>query len=339
LVERKKGKKKKGKKRTIGVYWSKIDVTKIAQYCEEYYGRFRDYPSIRLIFYRFVDELWPNTKGVYKRLSVWLRDKRLDGSIDWQIIRDGSGREYDSGDWSYSAPRDFVMMWLNLFRQMSSKYALPMWTNQPKLVCVVCEKEADYPAIKAIIDDLNADRAYVRGYSGWRMFFELREEILESGKKPVILALSDFDPSGGAKVDEKGKDLTSFLLKALKKLGIDAEVEKVAVTKEQIEKFNLPHRPEDVGEIEKLRKDPRFKTWPYGLYRVETAALDAKAPDYFVQVIREAVLKHFDKDTYEPVKKIENVRRDRIEEFLVEHEDFFDEIRKEIREDDRLEEE
>jgi len=339
LVERKKGKKKKGKKRTIGVYWSKIDVSKVAEYCEEYYGRYRDYPSLRLIFYRFVGELWPNTKGVYKRLSTWLRDKRLDGSIDWQIIRDGSGRDYDTGDWSYSAPREFVQMWLDLFRQMSSKYALPMWTNQPKVVCVVCEKEADYPAIRSIIDDLNADRAYVRGYSGWRMFFEMRETILELGKKPVIIVVSDFDPSGGEAAKETGKDLTSFILKGLKQLGIDAEVEKVAVTKEQIEKFNLPHRPEDVGEIAKMRKDPRFKTWPYGLYRVETAALDAKAPDYFIQVIRDAVLRHFDKETWSKVKKVQDARRERIEDFLVDHEDLFDEFRNEIQQDDRLEEE
>jgi len=327
------------KKRTVKVNWRKIDVTRIAQYCEEYFGRYRDYPSLRDIFYRFVDELWPNTQGIYKRLSTWLRDKRLDGSIDWKLIRDGGSREYETGDWNYSGPREFVQMWLNLFRQMAGKYALPMWTNQPKIVCVVSEKEADYPVIKALVGDLNADTGYVRGYSGWRMFFEMQENILESGKKPVIIALSDFDPSGGEAAKETGKDLVSFILKALKKLGIEAEVEKVVVTKEQIEKFSLPHRPEDADEIERLRKDPRFKTWPYGLYRVETAALRAKAADYFDQTIREAVKKHFDKETWSKVEKIQDARRERIEEFLIDHEALFDEFREEIRQDDRLEEE
>jgi len=327
------------------VDWKKIPVQKIADYCQEYYGRYRDYPSLRDIFYRFVDELWPNTTSVYKRLSTWLRDRRLDEleipltGIDWQLIRDGGGREYDRGDRTYATPRQHIEGCLNTFQYLLKGYSLPMWRNQSKLVCVVSEKEADYPAIKALIDDLNADRAYVRGYSGWRMFFELREDILESGKKPVIIALSDFDPSGGAEVKKTGKDLTSFLLKALAKLGIDAEVEKVAVTKEQIEKFSLPHRPEDVGEIEKLRKDPRFKTWPYGLYRVETAALRAKAPDYFDQTIREAVLKHFDKGIYEKVRAAENRARERINQFLEDQEDLLDELRENVEQDDRLEEE
>lgn len=319
------------------VKWREIDVKVIENYCIEYNKRYRAYPSLRDIFYRYVDELWPNTKSVYKRLSTWLRDKRLDGSIDWRVIRDGGSREYDRGDWTLTNPRQHIRMWLNLFLRIAERYSLPMWQDQPKMVFVISEKEADYPVIKFLVDDMNADTAYVRGYSGWRMIFEMVEDIKNAKRKPVVIALSDFDPSGGDEVKKTGKDLVSFILKAMAQLGIEAEVEKVAITKEQIEKFDLPHRPEDVSEIAKLRRDPRFKTWPHGLYRVETAALRAREPDYFDKVIKDAVQKHFDQDIYATVEKATEDARERIDDFLEGQEDLIEEFRENLEADDRLE--
>lgn len=319
------------------VKWREIDVNVIAVYCRDYFERYEAYPSLRDIFYRFVDELWPNTKSVYKRLSTWLRDKRIDGSIDWRIIRDGASRMYESGDDAQQSPREHVSLWFKLFLSIANSYRLPRWLNQPKMVCVISEKEADYPVIKYLVGELNADTAYVRGYSGWRMMFEMVEDIKEAKRKPVIIALSDFDPSGGDQVRKTGKDLVSFILKALNQLGIDVEVEKVAVTKEQIEKFSLPHIPMDAAEIAKLKKDPRFKTWPHGIYRCETAALRAKAPDYFDDTIRDAVRKHFDEDAYEVVKKAQEAYQEQIEDFMEEQADLLGEFEENLETDNRLE--
>jgi len=322
------------------VDWKAIDVTKIADYCQEYHARYTEYPSLRDIFYRFVDEFWPNTKSVYKTLSKWLRDKRLDKEIDWQIIRDGAGRQYEDNDWSYTTPRRHVELWLDLFTDVGSRYDLPRWLGQPKYVAVVTEKEADYPIIKSLVGlgSLNVDTAYARGYAGWKMLFQIAEKIKESKKQPIIIALADFDPSGGEKVKRGGKDLVSFLLNAMLKLGVeDVQVEKVLVTKEQIEMYKLPHRPQDESEIRKLRRDPRFKSWPYGLYRVETAALRAKAPDYFDKIIKEAVMKHFDKEINEKEKKKEKELRQKIEEFFDEQDDLINELRSAIRDSELLE--
>lgn len=320
------------------VKWSEIDPQIIANYCNQYYERYGEYPSLRDIFYRFVDELWANTKAVYKSLSRWLVTQRLNKKIDWKIIRDGAGREYDEGDWTYRTPRDHVNAWLTLFTDIGSRYDLPRWMDQPKLVAVVSEKEADYPVIKSIVSGLNVDTAYARGYSGWRMLFELAERVKQVQKQLVIIALADFDPSGGEGAKKGGKDLVSFLLRAMTTLGVEnVEVEKVAVTKEQIDRFKLPHRPEDAKEIEKLQKDPRFKTWQYGLYRVETAALRNKEPDYFDQLIRDAVNKHFDSAIHERVATAEEEAREKTEDFFEDQSDLINEFRRRIRDDERLE--
>jgi len=305
------------------VNWKEIQPSKIAEYCQEYFSRYNEYPSVRELFYRFVDELWPNTNSVYKTLSRWLRDHRLDGKIDWRLIRDGSGREYETGDWTYRSPREHVSIWLDLFAEVGSRYDLPMWLGQPKKVIVACEKEADYPVVKSILSSLNVDTFYERGYSGWRPLFEAAEEIQKEKKTPIIIALGDFDPSG--------EDIVRFLKDAFIQLGFkDIEVEKVSVTKGQIEKFGLPHRPEDAKEIAKLQSDSRFKKWPYGLYRVETAALRAKAPDYFDKILQDTVLKHFDQEIHAKIKEHEEELRQKINEFFEEQSDLINELRENI---------
>jgi len=312
------------------VEWKKIDAGKIEAYCNEYYARYTAYPSVRDIFYHFVDKMWSNTKSVYKALSKWLVAQRLNKKIDWRIIRDGAGREYDTGDWTYKTPREHVEIWLNLFTDCGSRYDLPMWLDQPKKVIVVCEKEADYPVIKSLLSDLNVDTFYERGYSGWRPLFEAVEKIKEEGKIPIIVTLGDFDPSG--------EDIVRFLKDAFIQLGFkDIRVEKVCVTKEQIEKFDLPHRPEDAEEIQKLQKDPRFKKWPYGLYRVETAALRDRAPDYFDQTLKDAVMKHFDQQVYAKVKRAQEEAQRRVSDFFQDNEDLIEEFRDAMNTDQRLE--
>jgi len=311
------------------VEWKNLDPGIIATYCQQTYERYGEYPSIRDIFYRFVDELWPNTKSIYKALSKWLVAMRLKGKIDWHIIRDGSGREYETGDWAYKRPRKHIKTWLDLFTNIGKNYDLPRWLNQPNKVIVACEKEGDYPIIKAILSALNVDTFYERGYSGWRPLFEAVEQIKHEGKTPIIITIGDFDPSG--------EDIVRFLKDAFTQLGItDIEIEKVVITKEQIEQFRLPHKPEDAKEIEKLKKDPRFKRWPYGLYRVETAALRNKAADFFDETIKEAVDKHFDHEIYRKVEEEEEEAREKIEEFFADNQDLIDEFKERMKEDERL---
>jgi len=288
--------------------WSNLPSEKIVRYCNDFYSRYLEYPSVRDIFYRFVDEFWPNTKSVYRGLSKWLVNKRLDGVIDWRLVRDGSGREIGGGDFTKNEPEEYVRRQIAEFRESPKYYRLPMWEGQPYKVVVASEKEADYPIVNSVLGNLCVHTFYERGYSGWRPLFQIAKEIVKEGDKLVILPLGDFDPSG--------EDIVSFLGRAMAKLGLAAIVEKVAVTKEQVNHFRLPHRPEEEEEIKKLQRDPRFKSWPYGLYRVETAALRAKAPDYFDDLLKKAVLKYFNEEIYTKVKRREEKERKKVKQLI-----------------------
>jgi len=296
-----------------------MDPRKIISYCVDYYRKWSEYPSVRDIFYAFVDELWPNTYSAYKRLSEWLRDRRLDGSIPWEIIRDGSGRELRSGDAPFVSLNKYVHYQFKQLQKSPQYYRLPRWMNQPNRVIVACEKEADYPIIRSIVHPLGVDTFYQRGYTGWRPLFQISEE---GERKTIILAVGDFDPSG--------EDIVDFLERAMGILGVNAKVEKVAVTQEQIERFSLPHRPEDSTEIEKLKRDPRFKKWPYGLYRVETAALRVRHPDYFRGLLEDQVNKYFDDKVFKQVQKEEKRLKETLKDAIEKEKDTIRKMRNHI---------
>lgn len=322
------------------VKWKDLDPQPIIDHCLSDFKRYGVYPSVRDIFYAFVGELWPNTKSAYKGLSKWLRDQRLSGKIDWKMVRDGAGREFEHNDFSFFSTRNYVDSMFSLFTEIASNYKLPRWLGQPKKVVVVCEKEADYPITKALVgfNRLNVDTAYARGYSGWLMLHDIAEKFKEHGGQPVIIALSDFDPSGGDGAKRTGKDLVSFLLKAMLKLGVsDVQVEKILVMKDQVERFNLPHRPEDAKEIAKLQRDSRFKTWPWGLYRVETAALRKKQPEFFDRCLKDAVMKHFDEHVWKQVEKKQEELQGDVDLFFSANDSLIEELRTAIEQSEDLE--
>jgi hypothetical protein len=313
------------------VNWNAIRPSQITKFCKQTYERYHTYPSVRDVFYHFIDKLWPNTKSVYKALSKWLVKMRLKKKIDWHIIRDGSTREYEEGDHDYVAPREHVLGFYDIFTDIGSRYWIPKWTAQPKKVIVACEKEADYPIVKAVLRGWNVDTFYERGYTGWRPLFEAVEKLREDKKQAVVLAVGDFDPSG--------EDIVRFLGQAFRDLGIqNVVIEKVMVTKDQIEKFKLPHRPEDAKEIKKLQQDARFKKWPYGLYRVETAALRDVAPDYFDSILKDSVAKHYDQNIWNTrgQPKEEEGRR-KIRQFFEEQANLIEDLGENIESSDTLE--
>lgn len=115
-----------------------------------------------------------------------------------------------------------------------------------------------------------------------------------------ILYLGDFDPSGIA-IDRHLKHQLNFF-------GLrDVEFRRIAVTEKQIEKFNLPYKPDKKTEA-KLRKDKRTNIGALDrgeLKVVELEALTAYAPDQFEELVQSEVDKLFDKKTYETVLKEE----------------------------------
>jgi len=110
-------------------------------------------------------------------------------------------------------------------------------------------------------------------------------------------------------------DLRSRMLK----LGFSLEkidFQRIAVTPEQIRKYNLPFNP-DKTTLEKMNRDSRTNGFieKYGkLYAVELDALPALIPNEFKKMVFNSVDQFYDQGIYE--KLLNKYSTDQIEELL-----------------------
>jgi len=269
-------------------------------------------PTLRTVYYALVSkELIPNTRSAYKTLSRKLVEARKSGFIEWSWIADET-RQTVGGDWPYWDPDEYSETLVEEFWEKLNEFKYPYWMDQDYYLEVWLEKFALAKTFYNWLRDLNVVLVPSRGYSSWTFLHQAYERISQEAedRDVVILYFGDFDPSG--------KDIERFLREALEWFGLEVEVKRVAVTQDQIAKYNLPHTPEEASEIAKLMRDPRFKSWPYGLYRVELDALLAYVPDEFERIVRESVEEYFDWETYEEVKEREEEDRERVRERVLE---------------------
>jgi hypothetical protein len=122
-------------------------------------------------------------------------------------------------------------------------------------------------------------------------------EIERSGKEIHVLYFGDFDPSGD--------DMDDHLDNALRYFGLEEiDFQRIVVTEEQIEEFNLPLMPKSEETIDKVNHDTRKDRFikKYGnLYVVELDALLAIAPDEFKTIVQGSVDQFFDQGIYQAV--------------------------------------
>ena len=102
------------------------------------------------------------------------------------------------------------------------------------------------------------------------------------------------------------------------------DFQKIAVTPEQIKKYNLPFNP-DKTTTEKMNRDSRTNGFieKYGkLYAVELDALPALIPDEFRKMVLNSVDQFYDQGIYEKIltqystEQIEELLKHKIVQFL-----------------------
>jgi len=272
-------------------------------------------PTLRALFYWLVSrQVIPNTKAAYKALSRHMVKWRQEGTFAWDCLADTtrtvlgwlSDKELDENELDY---------WVKEVEQMIEELALDWvvkklmpweptfsfgrWASQPVVCEIWIEKEALAQTVHNWTDDLYVPVKVNRGYASWTFIYQNVQALtktLGDHDKVIVLYLGDLDPSG--------VDIQRFLKEALEFFGIsedEVELRRLAITEEQVEKFNLPPRPEDAETLAKLQRDPRTAGYTKK-YIVELDALLAFAPQEFRQLVREAVLDIWDEDIYKELE-------------------------------------
>ena len=235
-------------------------------------------PTLRTIHYALVSKnIIPNTKTAYKGLSSAFVKARQDGVVQWDWLAD-EVRNIDIGERKYiyikylinneknidekemgyiENPDNYINAVINnsinsLKAQLrgSVYFSYPKWMNQKYYIEVWIEKSALRATLNNYLEDYKVNIVPSRGYSSWTFLKDANDRIQENadGKTPLILYFGDFDPSG--------VDIERFLRESMNGyFGIDMEVIRIGVTKDQIELYKLPSTPDDAEEIAKLHKD------------------------------------------------------------------------------------
>ena len=139
----------------------------------------------------------------------------------------------------------------------------------------------------------------------------VRNDDDNDGKNIHILYYGDFDPSGDYMVGD--------LIGRMSQLGLTSDkidFQKIAVTLEQIKKYNLPSNPDKIT-AEKMNRDSRTIGFveKYGrLYAVELDALPALIPEVFSKLVIQSVEQFFDMEIYTEI--ISNNSSNEIKELL-----------------------
>lgn len=290
--------------------------------------------TVRQHFYSLVDrDMLPNLAKTYTAFDKHLTYLRKNYVLPIDGYHD-AGHPVTEIDEEYYSPDDWLGHYVNKIYHFHEEYlkdkqSFPRWYNQKNHVEIWIEKEAEVNNTEYFVNK-NDLQVKIVSYGGFRgvSWFDVQmkrlEKDVEKGKSIHILYLGDFDPSGESMDEVFAKsmgvngqfgDMAGWNLKYHAEVenikGFEVTFERIAVTKEQIEQYNLPWNPESMSEQvqQKLVNDKRtagFKEKHGKVYATEVSALSGSHPEIFEKVVTDSVNQYFDNDIYEQELKQHN---------------------------------
>jgi hypothetical protein len=230
----------------------------------------QDHPqTVRQVFYALTVRGVINKAEIeYQRTVIrLLTDMREEGTIPFDYIADNT--RWQRKPTTYTG----IEQCLNA---RSKFYRRNLWAAMPVYVEVWCEKVALAGVLMEETEPYDVPLMVARGYASIS-FLHSAAEAIEAKEKPAyIYHFGDLDPSG---VDA-ARDIEAKLRRYA--LGAEIHFERPAVTRDQVEQWNLPTRPTKMT-------DTRAKK-----FAGTSVELDAIPAYQLRQLIRECIERHVD---------------------------------------------
>jgi hypothetical protein len=219
-------------------------------------------------------------KGTVDRLLVEMRE---DGTIPFEWIADNTR-------WQRK-PSTFVGL-EHCLNSCAENYRRDLWAAMPVYLEVWCEKDALAGVLWEETKTYDVPLMVARGYSSLTFLHTAALAIKAEGKPACIYHFGDYDPSG---VDA-ARDIEA----KLRRYAPEAEIrfERVAVTPEQIQSWDLPTRPTK-------QTDTRAKKFG----SATSVELDAIPARQLRQLVRDRIERHIDQRQLDMLKAAEESER------------------------------
>jgi hypothetical protein len=231
-----------------------------------------------------------NTMKNYKHLGDIINDGRLAGLIDWNAIEDRTRNLQSHSSWA--SPHSIV-------RACADQYTVDLWAEQSTHVEVWIEKEALVGVIEGVCTELQVPYFACRGYTSQSEMWEAAQRLKRHEKSrhdTVIIHLGDHDPSG--------LDMTRDIQDRLQLFGSTVNVDRIALTWDQIEQYNPPPNPAKTT-------DARYVSYQEQ-YGDDSWELDALEPRILSDLIRTAVQSRIDDELWQEALERQQVGRDQL---------------------------
>lgn len=239
--------------------------------------------TLRQIYYQLVGKGFIENKvSEYGMLSVLLKHARLENLIPWEDIEDRVRAFHNLSGWDDA--EQFKRQELDSFLR---GYRRDLMQTQETYIEIWIEKDALSSIFKKVATPFTIPVVVCKGFSSVSFLNDYRERLEEyEDKNPVLLYFGDFDPSGV----EMLKAMETTLQDELNVTGI--EFKRVALLKEDIQNYKLPHSPEALK-----KSDTRSKNYvaEFGELAVE---LDALRPDVLEKKIKDSIIAEIDIEAF-----------------------------------------
>jgi hypothetical protein len=239
--------------------------------------------TVRQVFYQAtVRGIIEKTEAGYTKVQTDLTLMRRAGELPYEWLADNTR-------WQRK-PRTFNSV-KEALKETARFYRKNLWSNADAYVEIWLEKDALAGVVFPVTAECDVPLMVARGYASLSFLHTAAEFINDLVVPAYIYHLGDFDPSGvnaGEKIEE-----------TLCEMAPEAEIyfERIAVTPEQIQEWNLPTRPTKAS-------DTRAKG--FGEVSVE---LDAIEPETLRTIVRDAIELHLPSEQFEILKAAEESER------------------------------
>ena len=237
--------------------------------------------TLRQLFYRLVaKELLVNTRSYYKRLSERTAQARRAGSFP--ALED---RTRTIHRWlTFGSPQAALL-------DTAESYVRDRTEGQEWKTYIGVEKHGLVNQLMSWFAPLGLPVLALGGYSSQTFVDEVRKDAEQDGRPSALLYAGDFDPSG-VDID---RDF-------VKRTGCFTEVVRVALTAEQVTRYDLPPQ---MGKS----TDSRAATFVEKHGQLVQVELDALPPNILQMIFAEALEPYWDESSYDRTIEIERSER------------------------------
>jgi hypothetical protein len=246
--------------------------------------------TVRQVFYQAVvlglvpkDEA-RGYKLVQRRL-VALRERRII-PYDWITDNVRIVRGYDR----YRSPGAYAQVAAEFYRR-------DYWAGSPVNVEVWLEKDALAGVlVPVVVEECGLDLYVTRGYASVSYLQSAADSIRRDGRPTYVYLLTDFDPSGLGIAETVSAELMN------RSEPVEVHVQRLAVTREQVDEYELPERPTK-------QTDSRARAFMrrYGTGSVE---LDALPPATLRSLVRDSIERHMNPERLRTMHLAEEQERE-----------------------------